>query len=75
MLIRAIGVVAGLLVVLYVIRLTALTEYTECDRQYCGPGWDVFYTAWLVTIGMLVALLASALVRWFGRHLWRARAD
>jgi hypothetical protein len=34
--------VGGLLVVLYVIRLTALTEYTECDRQDCGAGWDVF---------------------------------
>jgi hypothetical protein len=72
-LIRAIGVVGGLLVVLYVIRLTALTEYTECDRQNCGAGWDVFYTAWLVVGGLFLALLALGLVQ-LGRRAWRARA-
>jgi hypothetical protein len=66
-LIRLIAVVAGLLVVLLVIRYTLAADYTECDRTDCGVGWDILYGAWRAAGILFLALVAC----WLGRLGWR----
>jgi hypothetical protein len=67
-LIRLIAVVAGLLVVLLVIRYTLAVEYTECNRADCGVGWDILYGAWRALGILFLALVGYGL----GRRGWRA---
>jgi hypothetical protein len=72
-LIRLIAVVAGLLVVLLVIRYTLLAgDYTECDRAECGVGWDIIYGAWRALGVLFLALVAYGLVR-LGWRAWGHR--
>jgi hypothetical protein len=77
-LIRLIAVVAGLLVVLLVIRYTLLLltgDYTECNRAECGVGWDILYGAWRALWILLLALVAYGLVTLVFRAWRRHRRD